>query len=74
MGGVVLRLNSVHLRVREMILYQKALGSIEVVEIGLRAYPLWRFVVRVVRCKLRPPRVICGNGAKVGSPQHCIAN
>ena len=56
MGGVVLRLNSVHLRIREMILYQKALGSIEMVEIGLRAYPLWRFVVRVVRCNLPHPR------------------
>ena len=30
----LLRLNSVHLRVREMLLYQKALGSIEMVEIG----------------------------------------
>ena len=56
MGGVVLRLNSVHLTVREMILYQKALGSIEMVEIGLRAYPLWRFVVRVVRCNLPHPK------------------
>ena len=34
MGGVVLRLNIVHLRVREMLLYQNALGSIEMVEIG----------------------------------------
>ena len=74
MGGVVLRLNSVHLKVREMILYQNALGSIEMVEIGLRAYPLWRFVVRVVRCNLPPPGVICGKGARVGNPQYCIAN
>ena len=34
MGGVVLRLNIVHLRVNEMLLYQNALGSIEMVEIG----------------------------------------
>ena len=34
MGGVVLRLNIVNLRVREMLLYQNALGSIEMVEIG----------------------------------------
>ena len=34
MGGVVLRLNIVQLRVREMLLYQRALGSIGMVEIG----------------------------------------